>query len=565
LTGGVADEGPSEVRRPFLVFPEPSSGVLGGTETALTLGSHTDVAALYELGQNLGLNWNCLDLGDWSSLRIPTLFLISENAPMLLNPRFTFEKVRFDQATDLHLVVSVTAPKSDWQTHRPPLCIIPAVDRSGSMIGMKMDYTKRSLTKLIDHLTAEDTFGLVSFATDSSIDFPAEKMTPDAKIRAKKVVAGYRVNGNTFLSGGFLKGLEVVSGLDLGDSTITRIILFTDGQPNMGVTTVEGISSIITQQRGRVSVSAFGYGPDANQELLNALSLAGAGNYAFIQDPDSALGAFGKELGGLLSTYAQDLIIELTPRDGNQLVEVLSDFDVEEIITGEAQVKIPHILSEETIDVVIKAKLASQKHPGPRQVNAVHAKLSYQILGSDGKMKLESVEGNAKVQFVKSGEEQKAPTKEVDELVARAQLLQVQNQAEAAAKRGDFNAAVMGFDSLGHDFEARGLIGVASASNNLRSKYASHQRYAQSAGSRMGLNRGLNRARAVSALADSDQEVLYGANIDFSNAAQEQVMRSFMEEPSVGGEVDLNSPPIAPKPEAPVMKSSLTKSRSNQW
>ena len=85
-----------------------------------------------------------------------------------------------------------------------------------------MAYTIRSLDKLIDHLTPEDTFGLVSFSTDSSIDFPPEKMTPDAKARAKKVVSNYRANGNTFLSGGIVKAFEVLANLDLGGTTITR-------------------------------------------------------------------------------------------------------------------------------------------------------------------------------------------------------------------------------------------------------------------------------------------------------------------------------------------------------
>lgn len=452
---------------------------------------------------------------------------------MLLNARFTFDKVRFDQSTDLHLVVSVTAPKSDWQTHRPPLCIIPAVDRSGSMQGAKMAYAIRSLGKLIDHLTPEDTFGLVSFSTDSSIDFPPEKMTSDAKARAKKVVSNYRASGNTFLSGGIAKAFESLANLDLGDTTITRVILFTDGQPNVGLTTAEALSGLLTQQRGRASISAFGYGKDANQELLNALSTTGEGNYAFIQDPDSALGAFGKELGGFLSTYAQDLIIELTSRDGNQVLEVLSDFDVEEIITGEARIRIPHILSEETIDIVLKAKTAAQKHPGPRQVNAINAKLSCQVLGSDGVLKLETVEGNAKVQFVKAGEEQTTPTKEVDELVARAQLLQAQNQAEAAAKRGDYAAAGLCFDRLGVDFERRGHVGVAAATNRLGLNYQDAHVYSANAGSRMGMSKGLRRAKAASALADQDHGMLRSLGIVETNEAQEVLMESFMAGPRV--------------------------------
>jgi hypothetical protein len=62
---------------------------------------------------------------------------------MKLNPQFTFEKVRFDQENNLHLVLSLEAPRSDWQAKRPPLFLLPVVDVSGSMRGQKLEYAKR--------------------------------------------------------------------------------------------------------------------------------------------------------------------------------------------------------------------------------------------------------------------------------------------------------------------------------------------------------------------------------------------------------------------------------------
>ena len=128
-------------------------------------------------------------------------------------------------------------------------------------------------------------------------------------------------------------------------------------------------------------------------------------------------------------------------------------------------------------------------------------------------MKLEEAEGNAKVQFVKAGEEQTTPTKEVDELVAQAQLLQAQNQAEAAAKRGDFGAAALCFSDASHDFAARGHVGVAAATGRLGMNYHTPGVYAQSGGSRMAMNKGLNRARAASAMAAEDHGMLRSLNI----------------------------------------------------
>ena len=101
--------------------------------------------------------------------------------PMQIKPQFTFEQVRHDKDNDLHLVLSLTAPKSDWQAKRQPLCIIPVLDISGSMGGAKLDYAKQSLLKLVEHLSSDDYLGLVSFSSSARVDAKPEKMTPERK------------------------------------------------------------------------------------------------------------------------------------------------------------------------------------------------------------------------------------------------------------------------------------------------------------------------------------------------------------------------------------------------
>ena len=354
---------------------------------------------------------------------------------MKLNPQFTFEKVRFDQDNNLHLVLSLEAPRSDWQAKRPPLCIIPVLDISTSMRGLNLEYAKRSLHKMVDNLTSEDTFGLVSFSDTAKIDLPPERVTAEFKAKAKSIINQYQVQGCTNLSDGMLLGFKSANGLDVSMTTLVRVIMFTDGQPTHGVTDEAGICTLVEKQAGLATVSAFGYGQDAVHSLLSNLAEKGKGNFAWVQNPDDALAAFGKELGGLLSSYAQNVTIEVAPHNGNQVIEVVSDVEVEEETTGEALIKIPQVLSEETMDIVIAIKLASQKQPGPRQVNAIGLKLAYKVLGQNGEFEQKSEEVNAKIQFVKSGEEQTTPTKAVDELVARAQLVKVQTQAEEAATR----------------------------------------------------------------------------------------------------------------------------------
>lgn len=444
---------------------------------------------------------------------------------MQVKPQFTFEKVRHDQAHNHHLVLSLTAPKSDWEKKRPPLCIIPVLDISGSMGGPKLEYAKQSILKLIDHLSADDYLGIVSFSSNARIESEPRKMTLDAKNELKALVNRFRTEGSTNFSTGMLMGLQIANKLDLPEATLVRVIMFTDGQPTHGITDPQGLSDLLDKQAGRATVSAFGYGTDANQELLQGLSERGKGNYAFVRDPDAALSAFGKELGGLLSTYAQDIRVDLTPNNGHQITEVLTDADVDEGVTGEVEIKVPHLLSEETAHIVVAVKLAEQKQAGPRQVNAFDVKVRYQVVDADGKLLEKVEEAKAKIQFVKPGEEQGKPTKEVDEIVARAQLTRAQTTAEAAASRGDFQMADAAFESL--NFSERGHVGVAAVAAHVNGMYRSKGDYAKSGGNRMALRSAMLRGVGASHLDNEDREVLLQANYSVSNDAQDQMVEAF--------------------------------------
>jgi len=447
---------------------------------------------------------------------------------MELKPQFTYESVRHDKDNDVHLVVSLTAPKSDWQAKRAPLCVVPVLDISGSMQGHKLDYAKQSILKLIEHLSAEDYLGIVSFSSQARVDAKPVKMTSENKEALKALVHKFHTEGSTNFSGGMLLGFQVANEMDLPESTICRVIMFTDGAPTHGVTDDAGLQSLVEKQAGRASMSTFGYGVDAKQTLLENLATKGSGNYAFVKDPDGALAAFGKELGGLLSTYAQDLVIEVAPHNGHQIVEVLSDADVEEETTGEVEIKVPHILSEETVNLVLAMKLAQTKQPGPRQVNAVDVKLRYQVLDADGKLVEKTAEAKGKMQFVKDGDQQKTPTKEVDEIVARAQLTRAQDAAEKAASRGDFGAAALAFNDVQKGIADRGHVGVAAVAAHVNAMYLSADSYRHTEGNRRGLRRAMSRGATASRLADEDEAVLRSANYSVSNSAQESMTSAFV-------------------------------------
>ncbi len=448
---------------------------------------------------------------------------------MKLDVRSTFAQIRFDQEKDAHVVVSLTAPSLDESTPRPAICIIPCIDISGSMSGSKIDFAKRSVLKLIDHLKPTDYCGVVAFESSVYDIARPEQLANGTKDKIKNAVSKLGPRGGTNFSGGLLRALELIKDLDLPEGTILRVIMFTDGQANEGVAVkTDQLVKLLEANRGRVTVSAFGYGAGADQALLTAFSTAGKGNYAFIAEPDAALSAFGTELGGLLSTYATDLEIEVVPLNGHQITEVVSDVAAEQENTGEVTIKVPDILAEEVRHLVLAVKFAEQKQAFPRQVNTFDVKLTYATITADGKKDRKTLEAKAKVQFVKEGEQQDKPDTSLDQIVGLAQLVRAQVKAEEAAKAGNYAEAQAAMFNFCEDAASRGLDNVANLGRNVRRRMSNSQVYAQNQGYLRSAQAGATRGMGVVSYDSVALNDVRAAGVVTSNSTQQQTSGSFV-------------------------------------
>lgn len=499
---------------------------------------------------------------------------------MEINSAFTFSKVRFDIENKNHLVVSLKAPKLSWQKKRPPIAIIPVVDVSGSMAGDKMEYTKKTLLKLIEHLQPGDYCGLVTFTSHVDVVSPLIEMTQSTKEKLKLAVGQLGPQGSTDYTGGMLTGLDIANKSDLPKETILRVIMFTDGEANQGISDPAGIKKALESNLGRATLSAFGYGSDAKQDLLADCAKIGKGNYAFVKNPDDALTAFGKELGGLTSVYAQNIVVELAPHSGHEISSVLSDVDVEEE-DKKVKIKFPEILAEEVRNLVIETKLGIQPKAFPRDTSIVDVVVEYDMINEDGKREHRKEDLKAKVQFVKDGEQQAKADEDLDKIVALAQLVQSQIQAEDLANKGQFAQAQAVLNFMAADFGARGMTTYSAQVSNLGSKMANQAVYAASSGYLRSAKGIASRSYGISSadeVALRDVEACVGGAINFCNADQQSTCDSFTasestgESPVVDPAVSLSSAiapsvVVTPFPENPKeeAKSSVSKSKSSRW
>jgi Ca-activated chloride channel family protein len=487
---------------------------------------------------------------------------------MKIETKFTHESVDHSKENNIHAVITLKAPKIDWEKKRQPICIIPVIDVSSSMSGVKLDYAKKSVLKLIDQLQPGDYCGVVAFGSEIIEVAELREMTQAQKDDLKSKVGALHVTGCTNFSGGMRKALEWVNGADLSDKVTKRVIMFTDGHANQGEATGRDLIPLCKTLLGNATLSAFGYGTDADQELLADIATEGKGNYAFIKNPDDALTAFAKELGGLLSRYAQEIVVDVAPFNGHKIEEVLSDVDVEEK-DGKFKVTLPEILSEEERHIVLSVKTSEQSKALPRGMNVLDVKVSYDQI-SNGEKASHNESIKAKIKFVKAGSEQDKPTDDVMKIVGVALTVQAQIDAEEKAKAGDFAGAQQVFVANAGVLRSQGLVSHAQVSDNLGASYTSSMAYASSDGYRNSMKKGMTRSVGSSKGVADDLVLMDCAVSNSVMDSMEQVFTGDADVGEVSGSVNIPGGSLNPVAEEPVKlsaskKKSASKSRSNRW
>jgi Ca-activated chloride channel homolog len=449
---------------------------------------------------------------------------------MKTTAQLTFEKVRHDEPKDAHLVVSLTAPHGDTRTARPPVCVIPVLDVSGSMEGEKLHYAKQSILKLIDHLAPGDFCGVVVFSTEVETLAPPAELTQERKDALKAALGRLGPRQNTNLGGGLLAGLDHAKVTKLPEGMLVRVILFTDGRANAGpAKSAEELRRLLEANLGTATLSAFGYGDDADQELLRELSSIGKGNYAYVRSPEDALTAFARELGGLLSTYAQAIEVRVTPREGAELTEVVSDVDAREE-SGSAVIRVPDLLTDEVRHLVLGVRLAPRPVALDAPVTVADVEVSYERI-EGGRLVKERLLCKATARFVAAAEAQTAPVPSLDAVVAIAQLVRAQIEAEEVARQGRYAEARDVMVLFQAAVVARGHDAVGAAAGKLADTVGTPDAYDRSRAYRSSMRKG--SSRNVSSLYQADaEEDLKSMGRAGKTAAQDRMEAAFEAKPT---------------------------------
>jgi Ca-activated chloride channel homolog len=193
----------------------------------------------------------------------------------------------------------------------PASNLVFLIDVSGSMNqSNKLPLVKTAFKLLTDQLREQDHVSIVVYAGAAGLVLPPTSGKEKNKIKdaLENLSAGGSTAGGAGIELAYKTAMEnFVKG---GNN---RVILATDGDFNVGVSSNEGLEKLVeTKRKSGIFLSVLGFGMgNYKDSKMETLSDKGNGNYAYIDNLLEAEKVFVKEFGGTLFTVAKDVKLQL--------------------------------------------------------------------------------------------------------------------------------------------------------------------------------------------------------------------------------------------------------------
>jgi Ca-activated chloride channel family protein len=346
---------------------------------------------------------------------------------------------------------------------KTPLDISLVLDRSGSMGGEKIRYAREAAAFLVRRLRPTDVVSVVAF--DDQVRTVAEPATGDGQAGLPSAIEAIDVGGSTNLSGGWLRGRELVSrGAKSDKAKVKRVLLLTDGQANVGVTDPQSLRGLCGRAlEDGVTTSTIGFGADYDEELLRSMADAGGGHSYYIENPDQAPGVFEEEIEGLLSLAAQNIEVSVKPDSQVELVNIYNDYASHGGPDG-ITVSVGDLYARDPKSLLIEFFAPGLEAMGDRTI--AELKVTADVLKADGTIEHQQI--LIPVAATLSGEGREEP--EIRSTQVLLDAARARDEARRLGRNGDFTgaanmlreASVACLASLGMGEQAEDLAAMAS-------------------------------------------------------------------------------------------------------
>ncbi|MBL7745871.1 MAG: VWA domain-containing protein [Chitinophagaceae bacterium] len=185
------------------------------------------------------------------------------------------------------------------------------VDVSGSMDEPnKLPLVQASMNMLVDQLREQDKVAIVVYAGNAGLVLPSTSGAN--KVRIKEAIDNLQAGGSTAGGEGIKLAYKTATENFIANGN-NRIILATDGDFNVGISSDDELVRLVEQERKSgvfLSVLGFGMG-NYKDNKMQQLADKGNGNHSYIDNINEARKVLVNEFGSTLFAIAKDVKIQV--------------------------------------------------------------------------------------------------------------------------------------------------------------------------------------------------------------------------------------------------------------
>ena len=188
--------------------------------------------------------------------------------------------------------------------------IVFLVDVSGSMIG-NWELVQMSMFALLSKLDWDDKITIITYSSETRI--VAENLSCGNKERCIDAILSIHADGGYTAGSDALEKAYSILAHRFDSRAINRVMMFTDGDFNFGITQENSLADFIYVKRMTgIYLSVIGFGLlNFHDNNMEALSRNGNGNYCFVGCMDDIYDFLYERAGAILAPIAKDVKVKL--------------------------------------------------------------------------------------------------------------------------------------------------------------------------------------------------------------------------------------------------------------
>lgn len=197
------------------------------------------------------------------------------------------------------------------EAQRRPLNLTFMVDVSGSMMSPdKLGLARQTMNLIIDKLRPEDRVAVTYYA--GSVGTAIGPTSGTEKLKLRCAVEALDAGGGTAGAAGMVNAYDQAEAA-FGRDKVNRILMFTDGDFNVGVTEDKRLEDYVAEKRGTgIYLSVYGFGRGNYQDArMQTIAQAGNGVAAYVDDLNEARRLFGPAFDRGAFPIADDVKIQV--------------------------------------------------------------------------------------------------------------------------------------------------------------------------------------------------------------------------------------------------------------